>query len=79
MKARLPMRSALTSAVLLLPLGLALAQTTAPLAPRFTPLAPGSDPARGPGETALPAPTTALPLAANWRATSLADHGQLVL
>ncbi|MDR7096785.1 hypothetical protein [Hydrogenophaga laconesensis] len=74
----LPMRSALTSAVLLLPLGMALAQTDA-LAPRFTPLAPGSDPARGPGETALPAPTTSLPLAANWRATSLADNGQLVL
>lgn len=82
MKARLamlPLRSALTSAVLLLPLGLVLAQTAAPQASRFTPLAPGSDPARGPGETALPAPTTSLPLAANWRATSLADHGQLVL
>lgn len=56
MKARLPMRSALTSAVLLLPLGLAFAQTNG-----------------------LPAPTTSLPLAANWRATSLADNGQLVL
>lgn len=54
--AMLPMRSALTAAVLLLPAGLTLAQTNG-----------------------LPAPTTSLPLAAHWRATSLADNGQLVL
>ncbi|MCW5654863.1 hypothetical protein [Hydrogenophaga sp.] len=62
---------ALTSALVLLPLGTALAQTQS-LPPRFTPLAPGSDPAQ-------PAPATALPLAAHWRAGSLADSGQLVL
>ena len=79
--ARRPLARALSSALLLLPLTAALAQTApqAPLAPRFTPLAPGSDPARGPGDTALPAPTVALPLAASWRASSLADSGQLVL
>ncbi len=76
--ARRPIAQALTSVLLLLPLGAALAQADA-LGPRFTPMAPGSDPARGPGETALPAPTTSLPLAAHWRAASLADHGQLVL
>jgi predicted porin len=76
--ARRPIAQALASAMLWLPLGVALAQTDA-MPPRFTPLAPGNDPARGPGATALPAPTTALPLAAHWRATSLADSGQLVL
>lgn len=75
---RRPLAQALTSALLLLPLGMALAQTGA-IDPRFTPMTTGSDPARGPGATALPAPTTALPLAASWRAASLADNGQLVL
>jgi len=54
--ARRPIAQALSTALLCLPLGTALAQTSS-----------------------LPAPTTSLPLAANWRATSLDDGAQLVL